>query len=592
VIDTASSAAHESRVTFFVRAAGPKRAQSAETIVRFDALHMFDVSGKIGRDVNNLAYRVAALKGRKSDHRAPWVTRPAEPRRGPAEPRCTPPEQRAALALINAACCGSKPAMSGAALDDVLSGAGYSGAVTLRATARQLHAAVHLRRHGTKRALTRYVSHTGTPVLKLRRQRLLVGGTTFLVALGSALVLAVHHVPQAGPFIANSLRAIVGIEAVARLEELVASAEDSSMRMRWRGAPPRSLDSMSTPQAPEDTGVRQPRNDGNTAPAAYEYANASDDSPERTSPPPVPVFTPTAIHPPYPEVAAAGDGSWVPVQDPEHPEAPALLYKTLLHPDPDRAWSELFLVAMPSSLVQLSAVPGTAEPSSENPAAQTLAHRGLIPTDQHAQLLAAFNGGFRAEHGHHGMFVDGVLLVPPRADMCTIAGYESGALRIGTYSRLVAEAPKPLWFRQSPRCMVEQGVLHPGLRDDTARGWGSTLEGDTVIRRSSIALSENGDVLYVAVTNFTTARALAVGMRSAGGWNVAQLDVNFSFPKFLLFPRDGTGARHAVSLFQGFLFEADEMLDEATERDFFYVIRRQGDARTQLAPTALSNQRG
>jgi hypothetical protein len=466
----------------------------------------------------------------------------------------------------------------------------HGGDVAPRAPGRSSHELGELTACGTKRALTRNVSHTGTPVLKPRRKPLLIGGMVSLVVLSSALVLAVHHVPQAGPFIANSLRAVVGIEAVARLEALVASAEDSSMRMRWAGARPRSLDSMSTPTTRQDMGVRQPLNDGNTAPAGYDYTSSGEEAARPPTSPEAPVFTPTAIQPPYPEVAAAGDGSWIPVADPEHPEAPALLYKTLLHPDPERAWSELFLVAMPSSLVQLAAVPGTAEPSTDNPAAQTLPHRGLIPAPQRAQLLAAFNGGFRAEHGHHGMLVDGVLLIPPRADMCTIAGYESGALRIGTYSRLNAEAAKPLWFRQSPRCMVEQGVLHPGLRDQNARGWGSTLEGDTVIRRSSIALSEKGDVLYVAVTNFTTARALAVGMRAAGGWNVAQLDVNFSFPKFLLFPRDETGARHAVSLFQGFLFDADEMLEQATERDFFYVIRRQAEARSEL-PVQLP-QRG
>jgi len=294
-----------------------------------------------------------------------------------------------------------------------------------------------------------------------------------------------------------------------------------------------------------------------------------------TLPPPRPVFTPAPVLPPFPEVAAEGDGRWVAVPDPERPAAPALMYKTLIHPDPERHWSELFLVAMPTSAIRLVVVPGTAEPSSENPAAETLPHRGLIPADQQGQLLAAFNGGFRAEHGQHGMLVEGVLLLPPRPDMCTIAGYADGTLQIGTYTQLLAQARRPIWFRQAPRCMLEHGALHPGLRDTDARGWGSTLEGETVIRRSALALSQEGDVLYMAVTNSTTARALALGMRAVGAWNVAQLDVNESFPKFLLFPRDAAGIRHATSLFSGFLFERHEMLEEPAERDFFYVARRQ-----------------
>jgi hypothetical protein len=391
--------------------------------------------------------------------------------------------------------------------------------------------------------------------------RLLVSVLSLAGALSTTLVLAVHHVPQAGPLVANSLRAVIGIAAVARLEEMVASAEDNVMRLRWRGEPSRSLQEMSPSFTPLEEHASEP-----TAP-----------SPLLPTAPAVSAFTPAPILPPYPEVAAEGDGRWLAVPDPERPAAPALMYKTLIHPDPERRWSELFLVAMPSSAIRLVAVPGTAEPSSDNPEAQHLRQRGLIPANRRDQLLAAFNGGFRSEHGQHGMLVDGVLLLPPRPDMCTIAGYVDGTLQIGTYSRLAAQAQKPIWFRQTPRCMVERGALHAGLRDTNSRGWGSSLEGETVVRRSALALSQDGEVLYMALTNFTTARALALGMQAAGGWNVAQLDINQSFPKFLLFPRDAAGIRHATSLFAGFLFEPNEMLDEGAERDFFYVIRRPGN---------------
>jgi hypothetical protein len=423
---------------------------------------------------------------------------------------------------------------------------------------------------------------------------LLVGGMTFLGAVGAALVLAVHHVPQAGPLIANSLRSVIGIEAVARLEETMASVEDRVMR--WRAEPPRSLSSLSPTIIGADVvkaSVAAPvQPELETAVACFE---AGDEAP-RVVPAPapsVPVFVPAPVRPPFAEVAAEGDGMWVPVPDPEHPEAVPVMYKTLIHPDPERAFAELFIVAMPASLVRVRSVPGTEEPASDNPAVQNIPHRGVIPSDQRGELLAAFNGGFRAEHGHHGMMVDGVTIVPPRVDMCTVAGYEDGSLQIGTFSRLNALPQKAIWYRQSPRCMVEQGALHPGLRDPNARGWGATLEGETVINRSAIALSEDGETLLVAVTNFTTARALAIGMRAAGGYAVAQLDVNRSFPKFLLFPRDESGARHAASLFKGFLFDREEMLDEANPRDFFYVVRRRIDERTEVAPEAqAANQAG
>lgn len=441
------------------------------------------------------------------------------------------------------------------------------------------------RESGTKRALTRRVSHTGTPLNLKRKPTLVAFGLTSLGALGAALVLAVHHIPQAGPLVANSLRAVVGIRAVARLEEMVASVEDGVMR--WQNEPSRSLSELSPNIVGADSGRVSPEAPSSIETSINRPASAVSEPEGQTSEassPLAPTFAPDPIAPPFPAVAAPGDGVWVGVPDPERPEAPALMYKTLIHPDPERRYAELFIVSMPSSMIRLTSVPGTEEPSSENPAAASIPQRGFIPAEQRGELLAAFNGGFRAEHGHHGMMVGGVTLLPPRADMCTIAGYEDGTLQIGTHSRVAALPQKPLWYRQSPRCMVEQGALHAGLRDPNARGWGATLEGETVIRRSAIALSQDGETLFVAVTNFTTARALAVGMRAAGGWSVAQLDVNRSFPKFLLFPRDETGSRRAASLFAGFMYQPEEMLDEANPRDFFYVVRRPRDERTDAAP--------
>jgi hypothetical protein len=405
---------------------------------------------------------------------------------------------------------------------------------------------------------------------------LLLGCLSFFGALGALLVLAIQTLPQAGPLVANTLRAVIGIEAVARLEELSAAVEDAVMRARFHNAQSRSLKVIATNIVSESVPVAV------VTPVAH-MPLASEPSADAERAAPVPSFTPAPIAPPYPEVAAEADGVWMPVPDPEHPELPALMYATLLHPDPERRWAELFVVALPSALIQLRPVPGSEEPATDNPRAATLPDRGLIPARTRDTLLAAFNGGFRAEHGQHGMRVDGVTLLPARSDMCTVAGFTDGTVQIGTYTRLAALAQKPSWYRQSPRCMVEDGTLNPRLRDPNAKGWGATLDGDTIIRRSAIALSRDGAALYVAVTNYTSARSLALGMQAVGGWNVAQLDVNKSFPKFLLFPRDAKGARHAASLFEGFLYQPHEMLDEPAARDFFYVVRRSTEERAETS---------
>jgi hypothetical protein len=171
------------------------------------------------------------------------------------------------------------------------------------------------------------------------------------------------------------------------------------------------------------------------------------------------------------------------------------------------------------------------------------------------------------------MLTGGVTLVPLRDGLCTISGDTAPGVRIGTWRHGDVIEPGA-WYRQTPPCMLEDGVLHPGLANPASRKWGATLEGETVIRRSALAVDREGRRIYVGVSNFTTGRALALGMQSAGGWAVAQLDVNWSYPKILIFPRDVAGIRRATSIFEGFLFHRDEMLRRPSERDFFYAVRR------------------
>jgi hypothetical protein len=284
-------------------------------------------------------------------------------------------------------------------------------------------------------------------------------------------------------------------------------------------------------------------------------------------------MTPEAVTPLFANVAATGDGRFTAVHDPVKPEAPAILFSTMLHPDPARPWAEVFIVTMLVREVELWAVAGTREPAA--PAKPGTTRTGLIRPEHEARLLAAFNGGFRAEHGHYGMMVDGVELLPPRVGVCTIRSHADHRLDIVSFTREApAASAELLWWRQTPPCMVEGGVMHPGLRDERTKTWGATIEGSAVIRRSAIGVSADGSRLFVGISNDTTARAIALAMQRAGAANVAQLDVNWSYPKFLLFPADFEGKRHAATLFRGFLFHPDEYVRRPSPRDFFYLVRR------------------
>jgi hypothetical protein len=246
----------------------------------------------------------------------------------------------------------------------------------------------------------------------------------------------------------------------------------------------------------------------------------------------------------------------------------------MLHPDAARSYAELFVFALDLSKLDVRAAAGSVEPKSDRAGTKS-GRPGVIPEMDRPRLVAAFNGGFKAEHGQFGMMVDGRELLAPKRHSCTLASTRDGALRIGTWSELESTRNELAWWRQTPGCMFENGVLHSGLRSADTKNWGATLDGNTVIRRSAVGLSRDGQTLFVGISNATTARAMALGMNHAGAVTVAQLDVNFSYPRFLVYQPDAeTGELTAIGAVKGLLYEPDEYLGHASTRDFFYVTAR------------------
>jgi hypothetical protein len=400
-------------------------------------------------------------------------------------------------------------------------------------------------------------AHPPADPRKKRRRRALLGGLAAAPVLLIGLWIAVHRIEWLGPLIANSLRAVIGKDNVARLEDFAYGIEDKFNRW-WRKD--------EKPQAYWAVPAKAPPPPASSAGAG---SGASSEPP----------FRPKDVGPMHPKWAAPGDGQWIALDDPVRPGDPAM-HKTLIHPDPFRSWSEVFVVAVDLRRADLHAMPGYREPTPTVAAAKTMERPGRIPDRDDALLIAAFNGGFMTEHGEYGMKVGSTTIVPPKPTSCTVARYEDGRLRIGTWKKLAEDEPQMSWFRQAPACMYEDGKMHVGLSVANNRSWGATLDGDTVIRRSGIGLSEDARTLYVAITNHTTARALADAMRHAGAVQVAQLDVNWSYPKFLTYEAgEGGPERKAVALAKGFEFDPDEYIRKRSLRDFFYLTRKDAPER-------------
>jgi hypothetical protein len=388
-----------------------------------------------------------------------------------------------------------------------------------------------------------------------RLKKIALGVGVALPLVIGVLWWAVHRFDWAGPMLANGLRSVIGSANVTSLEDFSYAVEDRINRWFRKDEKPKAYWTVPSHAAP-------------APPAGSATSEAK-----------LPPFHPAEPGPVHKSWSAPGDGVWVPIADPRRPGEEPYLMKTLLHPDENRSWAELFVVAADLRRVRVHVMAGTQEPKADTPEGEKIARTGVIPASDHEELLGAFNGGFMTEHGGWGMRVGGVTLVKPRDKGCTVAVYEDDSVTIATWSRIKDTVGRMRWYRQGPECMFEDDTMHRGLSVDDNPKWGATLDGDTVIRRSAVAINASRNVLYVGISNHTNARVMADGMHHLGAPVVVQMDVNWSYPKFVLFePKPGDTKRMAVALAPGFEFSEDEYIRQKARRDFFYL--------TRLEPTA------
>jgi hypothetical protein len=207
------------------------------------------------------------------------------------------------------------------------------------------------------------------------------------------------------------------------------------------------------------------------------------------------------------------------------------------------------------------------------------------------------NGGFMTRHGSWGMMIRSDVFLPAHDDGCTVALYADGAVRIRTHTELIGhpgpaghvggdpQTPGPagaaadmIAYRQTPPCLVEQGAVSPALLGpDKPRRWGLSETGGVDIRRSALGVAEGGRTLLYGLGEWITPVELAEAMRAAGAVDAAELDVNWSYTRFLLYgPGASSGAPPQVTatLIPKIKHATGQYVTKPAERDFFYLVRR------------------
>ncbi len=379
------------------------------------------------------------------------------------------------------------------------------------------------------------------------KKRLLIAGGALLVT-GVGLRVAVHQFPAFGTALADGVRAVVGAKAVAWAEDTVYGAEDFiNLQTRGEEAPTSFWEEIQAEPlvVVTESGERVVVDPSAGAPAKVAVMHE--------------------------KVAGPSDGVWSPLRAPND-EKKVVMWRTQLHPDAKRPFTAVAVVAMDLTAVELRLVAGTEEPKSQQvPRSE---RTGLIPEEDHRDLLAVFNGGFKAMHGNYGMKIGNDQFIPPRDIGCTVMRKQDGSLDIRTFSEVKVEASALPWYRQTPPCLVENGEPNPGLLHEFNKNWGAAVGGDTIIRRSAIGISKDGRFLFYGLGESTTAQSIGRAMLAAGAHHAAQLDVNYIYPRFFLFEQAEGGPALTNPLIPDLKFRAGEYARASQQRDFFYIARK------------------
>jgi Tol biopolymer transport system component len=244
---------------------------------------------------------------------------------------------------------------------------------------------------------------------------------------------------------------------------------------------------------------------------------------------------------------------------------------TTLQPDAQRPYAFAEVVDIDPRVLQIKVVPGTVEPRPTT----GLVGSGVIAESDWPALVAAFNGGFAAMHGHFGLMVDRKVYLPARDGVATLAMYEDGSLRMGTWGKDLRQTPDMVAYRQNCPPLIENGIITAETGKLTL--WGLSVSNEVYLYRSGLGLTADGRLVYVAgkpLSAYTLARAL----QQAGAQYAMQLDVDefhVAFMTYQVQPAAGGGlpavtADKLRADMRGF----DNSFLKPFVLDFFYLVRR------------------
>lgn len=407
----------------------------------------------------------------------------------------------------------------------------------------------------------------------------------FLVALALLLVLGnpsngkntmTKSLPKIGAYGADVLRRLFGDQFVADLEAVVYNTLDKLNQRRYElGLKDVESPWQSTAGANITPAANQPPQlvaTGTPAPITTAEANATAVAAATPAPTAAPPWKPQNIKP---FTKKQGEGEWTAYL--KDGNGNTVAYRTFLSPDLKRPYVSVGVVAFDLNRTKLHFLLGFDEPRPTLPVTNARLNRtGRIPSEdaKAKRLLAAFNGGFKAQHGNFGVMISNTVLLPPRDGFATVALQKDGGVRIGAWGRDVSANGDYAAWRQNGPPILENGKINPLTNVMTAANWGAALDGTVAVWRSALGIDKNNKVLYFAAGDGVILPTMADALLAAGADDAMQLDINNYWVHFTAV-RDTAGKLNPEPLFDSMKPQDPNRFLNAYSRDFFYVTVRE-----------------
>jgi len=149
-----------------------------------------------------------------------------------------------------------------------------------------------------------------------------------------------------------------------------------------------------------------------------------------------------------------------------------------------------------------------------------------IAAQEVPRLVAAVNGGFKLTYTDVGFMSGGHVAVPLKAGLASIVTYADGTTNIGAWEAGVPSTRKTVFsVLQNQRLLVDRGVAAATVSSCVIQCWGGTIGLLTVVARSGIGITANGQLVWAAGQRLSPS-GLAAALIGSGAVRAIELDIN------------------------------------------------------------------